>query len=275
MGSLVRRAGVDAADCSQMHNGDPLLRVTGLTKRFGGLTAVRDTALEVAKGELHAVIGPNGAGKSTLIDMLSGEVKPTAGSIRLAGIEIAGWRADRIARLGVGRSYQRTNLFPRFTAFENCRLAAQSRLPSSMRFFRPAGSVAALNNSAERALRRVSLGERANVPAEILSHGERRQLEIAMTLATEPRLLLLDEPLAGTGAEEAALIVSLLKRLAANHAIILVEHDMDAVFALADRITVMVDGAVIACGEPATVRADPVVQEAYLGAAEASASDAA
>ena len=242
-----------------------LLQVQGLTKRFGGLVAVDDVALEVATGEIHAVIGPNGAGKSTLIDMLAGELRPSAGSIRLAGIEIAGWRADRIARLGVGRSYQRANIFPRFTAFENCRLSGQSRLPRPMRFFRPAGSYPAPKARAERALRLARLEGRCDSLAGTLSHGEKRQLEIAMTIASAPRLLLLDEPLAGTGAEEAAVIVELLEELAKDHAILLVEHDMDAVFALARRITVMVDGAVIASGDPARVRTDPAVQEAYLG----------
>jgi branched-chain amino acid transport system ATP-binding protein len=242
-----------------------LLQVERLTKRFGGLVAVRDVALEVATGEIHAVIGPNGAGKSTLIDMLSGELQPSAGSIRLAGTEIAGWSADRIARLGVGRSYQRANIFPQFTAFENCRLSAQSRLPSPMRFFRPADTYSAPRVRAERALRLARLDGRGGSLAGTLSHGEKRQLEIAMTIASAPRLLLLDEPLAGTGAEEAAVIVSLLEDLAKDHAILLVEHDMDAVFALASRITVMVDGAVIASGDPARVRADPGVQEAYLG----------
>ena len=242
-----------------------LLQVQGLTKRFGGLVAVHDVALEVATGEIHAVIGPNGAGKSTLIDMLAGELRPSAGSIRLAGIEIAGWRADRIARLGVGRSYQRANIFPRFTAFENCRLSAQSRLLRPMRFFRPAGSYPAPKARAERALRLARLEGRCDSLAGTLSHGEKRQLEIAMTIASAPRLLLLDEPLAGTGAEEAAVIVELLEELAKDHAILLVEHDMDAVFALARRITVMVDGAVIASGDPARVRTDPAVQEAYLG----------
>jgi branched-chain amino acid transport system ATP-binding protein len=241
-----------------------LLQVEGLTKWFGGLLAVHNVEIEVAIGEIHAVIGPNGAGKSTLIDMLSGELRPSAGSIRLAGTEIAGWPADRIARLGVGRSYQRTNIFPKFTALENCRLAAQSRLPSSMQFFRPADSYRALTASAERALRLARLDGGGSL-AGTLSHGEKRQLEIAMTLAAAPRLLLLDEPLAGTGPEEAAVIVALLKSLVEDHAILLIEHDMDAVFALAQHITVMVDGAVIASGDPVRVRADPAVQEAYLG----------
>jgi branched-chain amino acid transport system ATP-binding protein len=242
-----------------------LLQVQRLTKRFGGLVAVHDAALEVATGEIHAVIGPNGAGKSTLIDLLSGELPPSAGSIRLAGTEIAGWSADRIARLGVGRSYQRANIFPRFTAFENCRLSAQSRLPHPMRFFRPAGAYSAPKARAERALRLARLEGRGGSLAETLSHGEKRQLEVAMTIASAPRLLLLDEPLAGTGAEEGAVIVALLEDLAKEHAILLVEHDMDAVFTLASRITVMVDGAVIATGDPARIRANRAVQKAYLG----------
>jgi branched-chain amino acid transport system ATP-binding protein len=245
------------------------LSVRGLTKRFGGLLAVADVSLDVAPREIHAVIGPNGAGKSTLINLLSGDLRPTAGSIRIGDTEVAGWGADRIARLGVGRSYQRNNIFPRFTAFENCRLAAQARLPSSMRFFRPAASIRGPHERAEHALRLAGLDRRADLPAHALSHGEKRLLEIAMTLATSPALLLLDEPLAGTGAEEAAGIVGLLKRLAAEHAIVLVEHDMDAVFSLANRITVMVDGTVIESGDPETVRNSAAVQEAYLGSGEA------
>ena len=247
-----------------------LLRVERLTKRFGGLTAVDGVSLDVAIGEIHAVIGPNGAGKSTLINLLSGDLAPTSGRIRLAGAEIAGWRADRIARLGVGRAYQKTNIFPRFTALENCRLAAQARLPSSLRFFRAARRYPALVEAARRALAEAGLAGCEARHAQALSHGEQRQLEIAMTLATRPKLLLLDEPLAGTGAEEAARMVDLLRRLAATHAIVLVEHDMDAVFSLAHRITVMVNGAVIASGPPDRVRADPAVQEAYLGADEAA-----
>jgi branched-chain amino acid transport system ATP-binding protein len=248
----------------------PLLRVERLTKRFGGLTAVDGVSLAVDVGEIHAVIGPNGAGKSTLINLLSGDLAPTSGRIRLAGTEIAGWRADRIARLGVGRAYQKTNIFPRFTALENCRLAAQARLPSSLRFFRSARRYPDLVAAARRALEEAGLAGREARLAQALSHGEQRQLEIAMTLATRPRLLLLDEPLAGTGAEEAARMVALLRRLAAGHAIVLVEHDMDAVFSLADRITVMVNGAVIASGPPDAVRADAAVQEAYLGAEDSA-----
>ena len=226
------------------------------------------TAPPAGEKAIHAVIGPNGAGKSTLLDMLSGDLKPSSGTIRFGGREIAGWSAHRVARLGIGRSYQRTNIFPRFTAFENCRLAAQARRATSMRFFRAASSYRKLREDAEEALRMVGLEERAADPARTLSHGERRQLEIAMTLATKPDLLLLDEPLAGTGAEEAAVMIGLLKRLGEDHAVILVEHDMDAVFELAHSISMMVDGAIIARGDPARIRADPLVQEAYLGANE-------
>jgi branched-chain amino acid transport system ATP-binding protein len=247
---------------------EPLLRVTALHKHFGGLTAVRDVTLDIAVGEVHAVIGPNGAGKSTLINLLSGELRPSTGSIRIGSTEIAGWSSDRIARCGVGRSYQRSNIFPRFTAIENCRLAAQARLRSSMRFFRPVSSFADLRDEAERALALAGLTDRCSVPAFALSHGDQRQLEIAMTLATRPQLLLLDEPLAGTGPQEAQTVVALLRRLRPDHAILLVEHDMDAVFSLADRITVMVDGGVIETGPPELVRRSVAVQSAYLGAEE-------
>jgi branched-chain amino acid transport system ATP-binding protein len=249
---------------------EPVLRVTGLSKRFGGLAAVRDVSLEVRTGEPHAVIGPNGAGKTTLVNLLSGELAPSAGSILYDGREIAGLPPDRIARLGIGRSYQKTNIFPDFTVFENCRLAAQSRLRSSLRFFRPASSYRAVNEAAERALGLVGL-EGAERSAGALSHGEQRQLEIAMTLATEPRVLLLDEPLAGMGPEESQRMTGLVARLARDHAILLVEHDMDAVFSVAAVLTVMVNGRVLESGTPAAIRASRAVQEAYLGSAEAAA----
>jgi branched-chain amino acid transport system ATP-binding protein len=247
---------------------EPILRVERLERRFGGLAAVGGVSLDVSMGEIHAVIGPNGAGKTTLINLLSGDLQPSAGRIVFDGVEIAGHDADRIARLGVGRSYQKTNIFRRFTAFENCRLAAQARLASSMRFFRPALARSEVGEAAMRALALAELAERAMMPAAALSHGEQRQLEIAMTLATSPRLLLLDEPLAGMGAEESARMVALLAKLRAEHAILLVEHDMDAVFSLADRLTVMVNGRVLASGAPDSIRANEAVQEAYLGAEE-------
>jgi branched-chain amino acid transport system ATP-binding protein len=247
---------------------EPILVVDGLVKRFGGLAAVAGVAFDVGMGEVHALIGPNGAGKSTLVNLLSGDLAPTAGRIRFEGRDIAGLAPERVARLGVGRSYQKTNIFRRFTAFENCRLAAQARLPSSMRFFRPAHRSAEVNEAARAALGAAGLEARGGAVAATLSHGEQRQLEIAMTLATRPRLLLLDEPLAGMGAEESARMVALLAGLRASHAILLVEHDMDAVFSLADRLTVMVNGRVLESGAPAAIRASAAVQEAYLGTEE-------
>jgi branched-chain amino acid transport system ATP-binding protein len=249
---------------------EPVLRVTGLSKQFGGLAAVREVSLEVRTGEPHAVIGPNGAGKTTLINLLSGELAPSTGSILYDGREIGGLSTDRIARLGIGRSYQKTNIFPGFTAFENCRLAAQSRLRTSLRFFRPAASYRTVNDAAERALQLAALGGADRI-AGTLSHGEQRQLEIAMTLATGPRVLLLDEPLAGMGPEESQRMTALVARLAQDHAIVLVEHDMDAVFSVAAVLTVMVDGRVLESGPPAAIRASRAVQEAYLGSAEAAA----
>ena len=246
---------------------EPALEVSGLSRFFGGLAAVSDVSLDLVHGEVHAVIGPNGAGKTTLINLLSGELAPSSGSIRYAGQEIAGLPPHRIARLGIARSHQRTNIFREFSAFENCRLAAQARLPTSMRFFRPALGHPTLADAAERALALVGLDRPMRI-AETLSHGEQRQLEIAMTLATEPKVLLLDEPLAGMGTEESARMVALIGRLAAGHAVLLVEHDMDAVFSIADRLTVMVNGRVLESGDPAAIRASAQVQEAYLGSAE-------
>ena len=244
---------------------EPALRTQGLQKHFGGLAAVNDVSLECHVGQLHAVIGPNGAGKTTLINLLSGDLAPTGGRVELLGREVTGLAAHRISQLGVGRSYQRTNIFMKFTAFENCRLAAQARLPSSMRFVRPAARYREVNEAAARALALAWLGARSDTVAAELSHGERRQLEVAMTLATSPKVLLLDEPLAGMGAEESARMVGLLRTLVSGHAMLLVEHDMDAVFALADRLTVMVSGTVLASGTPEQIRANAEVQEAYLG----------
>ena len=244
---------------------DAILATQGLTRHFGGLAAVSNVTLDAHMGQLHAVIGPNGAGKSTLINMLSGDLPPSSGSVSIGGRDVTGLAAHQISRMGVGRSYQKTNVFLAFTAFENCRLAAQSRRKTSMQFFRPAARLADVNRAAEVALEAAGLAGRMDVVASALSHGEQRQLEIAMTLATQPKLLLLDEPLAGMGAEESASMVALLKKLVQTHAILLVEHDMDAVFALADRLTVMVNGQVLASGLPAEIRANAEVQEAYLG----------
>ncbi len=244
---------------------EPLLAARGITKRFGGLTAVGGVSLELTQGTIHAVIGPNGAGKSTLTHLLSGDIAPSSGTVTLAGRDVTGWPPERISRAGLGRSYQKTNIFLPFTVWENVRLAAQSRNQHAARWLRRAGSFTDTNERAARALELAGLQQRRDAVAGTMSHGEQRQLEIAMSLATQPRVLLLDEPLAGMGTAEAERMVGLLLRLKPEHAMMLVEHDMDAVFALADRLTVMVNGQVIASGEPTQVRADPTVQTAYLG----------
>jgi branched-chain amino acid transport system ATP-binding protein len=250
---------------------EPILAVRDLSKRFAGLLAVNAVSLEARRREVHAVIGPNGAGKTTLINLLSGDLAPSAGRILFEGSDIAGLPAHRIARLGIARSYQKTNIFPAFSAFENCRLAAQSRLDTSMRFFRPAHGYGAVNAAAERALALVGLVPAAGRAAGVLSHGEQRQLEIAVALATSPKVLLLDEPLAGMGTDESVEMTALIARLAVEHAIILVEHDMDAVFSVAHRLTVMVNGAVLESGEPQAIRRSKAVQQAYLGADDLAA----
>ena len=248
---------------------EPLLSAKHLTKRFGGLAAVNDVSVDLHRGRIHAVIGPNGAGKSTLTNLLSGDLPPTAGRITLNGTETAGKSPERISRLGLGRSYQKTNIFLPFTVWDNVRLAAQSRERHApwnpLRWLSTASALTAVNLRCERAMELAGLTARAHTVAGATSHGEQRQLEIAMTLATEPTVLLLDEPLAGMGQAEAESMVALLQRLKQDHAMMLVEHDMDAVFSLADRLTVMVNGQVIASGTPAEVRADAAVQAAYLG----------
>lgn len=243
---------------------EPVLAVRDVVRRFGGLKAVDGVSLDLFAGAIHAVIGPNGAGKTTLINLLSGDLAPTSGSIRFADREIAGAAPERIARLGIGRSYQRINVFPAFSAFENCRVAAQARLAHRLGLWRQARDVHALDDAAAAALERVRL-ERSERVAETLSHGEQRQLEIAMTLATAPKVLLLDEPLAGMGAEESERMTALIAELGREHAVLLVEHDMDAVFRIAHTLTVMVDGKVLESGAPDAIRASAAVQEAYLG----------
>lgn len=253
-----------------------LLSAREVTKRFGGLAAVHGVSLDLWRGRIHAVIGPNGAGKSTLTNLLSGDLTPTAGQVQLAGRDVTGWTSERISCQGLGRSYQKTNIFLPLTVHENVRLAAQSRELQQpwnpLRWWQDARLVTTKNRAThqrlERAIGLCSLEDRLHAIAGTLSHGEQRQLEIAMTLATEPQVLLLDEPLAGMGVAEAERMVQLLLRLKPDHAIMLVEHDMDAVFALADRLTVMVNGQVIAQGTPAEVRADAGVQAAYLGEEE-------
>ena len=249
---------------------EPILQVRGLSKNFGGLAAVDDVSLDVKVGELHAVIGPNGAGKTTLINILSGDLSPSAGSILFRGIEMANLAPERRSRLGVGRSYQKVNIFSGFNVLENCRLAAQSREPRPFNWLRDAMSYDRILKNAQRALSAVDLANRAAVIAATLSHGEQRQLEIAMSLATDPQLLLLDEPLAGMGSEESLNMVELIGELTENHAILLVEHDMDAVFRLAQVLTVMVNGKILASGAPEAIRANREVQRAYLGGADES-----
>ena len=250
---------------------EAIVATYGLSRRFGGLLAVDDVALELHRGKLHAVLGPNGAGKTTLINLLSGDLPASAGSIRYKGEEIARLPPDRRSRLGIGRSYQKTNIFPAFTAFENCRLAAQSRTPRVLHVFADALGYEPVCEAARRALEAAGLDGRAGAIAAALSHGEQRQLEIAMVLATAPDVLLLDEPLAGMGSEEVGRMVALLQKLTPENAILLVEHDMDAVFAVADVITVMVDGRVLESGPPPQIRASAAVRQAYLGDATAAA----
>jgi branched-chain amino acid transport system ATP-binding protein len=247
---------------------EALLSARQLTKRFGGLAAVNEVSVDLWPGRIHAVIGPNGAGKSTLTNLLSGDLVPTSGQVLLGGQDVTGWKPEKVSRAGLGRSYQKTNIFQPFTVWENVRLAAQSRTPHAARWLSLASGFAGSNERAERALELAGLTQRRNAIAGTISHGEQRQLEIAMTLATEPRVLLLDEPLAGMGTAEAERMVRLLLKLKEAHAIMLVEHDMDAVFALADQLTVMVNGQVIASGTPPQVRADSTVQSAYLGEEE-------
>lgn len=243
----------------------PLLQARQLTRRFGGLTAVNAVTLDFAAGEVHAVIGTNGAGKSTLVNMLSGEIAPSAGQIVFAGHDITGWSQPRRASAGIGRSYQRTTIFPEFSVLENCRLAAQAAHPRPWAIWESAKGCARSLRAAHEALEAAGLEDDRLRAAGLLSHGGKRQLEIAMCLATRPKVLLLDEPLAGMGAEETERMLALLDRLRSEHAVLLVEHDMDAVFRIADRITVMVNGEVIASDTPARIRTNHEVQVAYLG----------
>jgi branched-chain amino acid transport system ATP-binding protein len=236
-----------------------VLRVRGLQRRFGGVLAVDDVSLDLAEGELHAVIGPNGAGKTTLIHLLSGALRPSAGTVVLDGRDITGLAMHRRVRLGLARSYQITSVFPNFTVLENLALALQG-----------AGQPDGRNRTRDRAVAEldgVGLGNRADQLAGALAHGERRQLELGLALATGARILLLDEPMAGMGPEEAARILGLLEALKRRRTILLVEHDMDAVFRLADRISALVYGRIIASGAPDEIRRHPEVRRAYLGEA--------
>ena len=245
---------------------DPiLLRGQHITRRWGGLVAVNDVSIDLARGEVHAVIGTNGAGKSTLINILSGEIPPSSGNVELLGQDVTGWSQPKRARAGLGRSYQRNTIYPSFTVMENCRLAAQAAWQHPWRWWEAASQCSNSNQAAREAARSAGLTDYLEHTAGLLSHGQKRQLEIAMCLATSPQVLLLDEPLAGMGAEETERMLELLAQLRREHAVLLVEHDMDAVFRIADRITVMVNGAVIASGAPQAIRDNAEVQSAYLG----------
>jgi branched-chain amino acid transport system ATP-binding protein len=244
---------------------EPLLETRDLVKRFGGVTATDHLSLAVLPGGLHALIGPNGAGKTTLIAQLSGIARPTAGTIRFEGRDITRLPPWDRALMGLARSFQVTSICRTFTALENVMLAVQARSGHSFRFWKNAASDGALAGPAKAALDEVGLGPRATVKAGVLAHGEQRQLELAMALAMSPKLLLLDEPMAGLDRAASAEMTALIARLKARYTILLVEHDMDAVFALADRVTVLVYGRAIATGDAAQIRADPAVQSAYLG----------
>jgi branched-chain amino acid transport system ATP-binding protein len=246
-----------------------LLSCKNLTKRFGGLTAVNQVSLEWSRDEIHAVIGPNGAGKSTLTHLLSGDLQATSGEIFLSGQAVTGLSLERISHKGLGRSFQKTNIFLPLTIWDNVRLAAQSRhskwVANPLGWLQSSNSNRQINQLTEQAIESARLSHKRNSIAGLMSHGEQRQLEIAICLATQPEVLLLDEPLAGMGSAEAERMVELLLQLKPHHAMLLVEHDMDAVFALADRLTVMVNGQVIASDTPEKIRANTHVQAAYLG----------
>ena len=243
----------------------PMLQVDGLAKRFGGIVATDNLSLEVAQGELHAIIGPNGAGKTTLIAQLSGQLRADSGRIRFAGDDIAALPPHKRSLLGLARSFQITSLFLDLSVLDNVALAVQAHAGHSFHFWRGARKDETLRQPARAALERVGLLDRADRPAAALSHGEHRLLELAMALAGKPRMLLLDEPMAGLGPEESTRMVTMLRALKGELTILLVEHDMEAVFALADRITVLVYGRVIASGAPDDIRANAQVREAYLG----------
>ena len=242
-----------------------LLEVRGLVRRFGGLIATNNLSFDVAAGELHALIGPNGAGKSTAIGLISGEQRPDAGHIRFDGTDVTALPIAARVKAGMTRSFQITSVLPDFTARENVALVYQVRAGHSFRFWRRAADEQTLLQPAEVMLARMGLEGRGDVPARDLAHGEQRQLELAMALATGAKLLLLDEPMAGLGTTESQAMTEILASLKGHTTILLVEHDMDAVFALADHITVLVYGQAIASGTPEAIRGDPAVRDAYLG----------
>jgi len=244
---------------------EPLLETRGLRKTFGALVATDHVDFDVRAGETHALIGPNGGGKTTFIKQLSGELRPDSGRVRFAGEDVTTLPVPRRSRKGLARSFQITSIYRDFSALDNVALAVQAHAGHSFRFWRPAREDISLTGPARKILEKVGLEKRSNITAANLSHGEQRQLEIAMALATRPRLLLLDEPVAGMGTDESQRMIEFLAGLKGEKTIVLVEHDMDAVFSLADRISVLVYGRIIATGTPAEIRANPGVRAAYLG----------
>ena len=244
---------------------EPALQVRGLARRFGGVAAVDAVDLDLLPGEIHALIGPNGAGKTTLVNLITGELRPDRGRVILAGQDVTGLAVERRRHLGLARSFQITSVFPSFSALDNVAMAVQALDGHSFRFLADAGADSRLAGSAREALAEVGLADAATTPAGELAHGERRQLEMAMAMVGRPRVLLLDEPMAGMSPEDSRRMVELLEWLRGRYSILLVEHDMDAVFRLADRISVLVYGRVIATGDPAAIRANAEVRGAYLG----------
>lgn len=244
-----------------------LLRGKNLSRQWGGLLAVNQVNIEIFLGKIHAVIGTNGAGKSTLINLLAGEIPLSSGSVELLEQDVSVWSEPRRAHLGLGKSFQKNTIFPDLSVFENCRLAAQARYQRPWKFWETGESCTHSRTQAQKVLLKTGLHVLSEKKAGLLSHGQKRQLEVAMCLATNPKVLLLDEPLAGMGAEETNRMLNFLNELRAEHGILLVEHDMDAVFKVADMITVMVNGAVIACGTPSEIKDNNDVQIAYLGVA--------
>jgi len=248
-----------------------VLTIENLQKRFGGLTVTDRVNLSLVPGELHALIGPNGAGKTTLVNQLAGEIAPSAGRIVFDGADITAQPTWRRALLGIGRSFQISSVFGEFTALQNVLLAVQPRRGHSFHFWRAAESNEVLVARARQALREAGLATHADQPVARLSHGEMRQLELAMTLAAEPRLLLLDEPMAGMSPSDAESVIGVLRGLKGRYTTVLIEHDMDAVFALADRISVLFYGRILVTGTVADIRSNPVVRDAYLGHDERNA----
>ena len=253
---------------ANMSDNNIILRCQGLSKSFGALKAVNNVDLDFESGVVHAIIGPNGAGKTTFINLLSGELQPTEGKIYFKDHDLSKAPPNIISQLGIGRSYQKTNIFLKFTCLQNCWIASQSRLKTSMKFFKSAHRNREVKKRAQKALELTHLANKPEILAANMSYGEQRQLEIAMMLATDPELMLLDEPLAGMGSEEGAKIIELMRDLAKTHTLILIEHDMDAVFAIADQLSVMENGVLLETGTVQQIRNSKTVQEAYLGEEE-------